>query len=222
MATKSDVGKNELKEFYQQLKRLEKCTVRRRRFGDAMKEKTQWWPDGGVYFFINTKLKSVISGFPRIIRVGTHGIKKASLDTILFDRLQAHYSGNCRGSSFRKYVYDVLVKSKKLKNAAPKEVKQAVSDYIGSLGVVLLSVPNHDDRKFIESNAIAFLSDLQPESNAIDDDPVLKASKNKKINKSQLWDNQHVGGRYCSEELLKKLTYYVDKSIKEYATWKNR
>jgi hypothetical protein len=152
--------------------------------------------------------------------VGTHGIKVSSENTKLQDRLQAHYSGNRRGSSFRKYVYDVLVNSKDLEAATDNQVEQAVSEYIRNLGVVLLSVPDPDDRKFIESNAIALLSRLQPQPGAIDDDCVLNASKEPKIHDSQLWNEQHVGATYDAERLLRELKRYVDHSIQEYETWK--
>ena len=74
------------------------------------------WPPRGVYFFHESgEARSGTGGGPRVVRVGTHGLKSGSGST-LWDRLSQHRGssrsgrGNHRGSIFRLIVGIALAK----------------------------------------------------------------------------------------------------------------
>ena len=68
------------------------------------------WPQRGVYFFCeNGESRSGTGPGPRVVRIGTHGLKRGSRST-LWGRLRQHRGpsksglGNHRGSIFRRLV----------------------------------------------------------------------------------------------------------------------
>jgi len=105
------------------------------------------WPRRGVYFFFELgESRSTSGAGPRVVRVGTHGLK-AGKDTKLWDRLRTHRGtltgqnpggGNHRGSIFRLHVGTALL----AQGDWPNEV--ARTWHVGS--------------GYIERNAIALLS----------------------------------------------------------------
>jgi hypothetical protein len=139
------------------------------------------WPARGVYFFREPgELRSTDEKIQRIVRVGTHAVSANSKST-LWGRLRAHRGGrdgggNHRGSIFRQHVGAALlaVDGQQLvtwgnRQAASRQVRERedpherrVSDYIGRLSVLWVSVPDApgvaSDRALIERNAIALLS----------------------------------------------------------------
>ncbi|WP_010257587.1 hypothetical protein [Treponema primitia] len=231
------MGKEKLEKFYQELKRLEKGTVQRWNFGEAIENlKTSQWPQKGVYFFFDDT-EAGLGDFPRIVRVGTVDIDEKPKKAKLRGRLKAHYGakknngGNHRESSFRKHVGNAFINSENLMNEYPEwdkgnkrpkklaekelPLEQKVSKYIRNLGVVVLDIPDRDARKYIESNAIGFLSALLPKFDSIDGDYLLKKSIKDEIKNSQLWNVDDVDYKY-TDDFLDKLKHWVDYSIAEY------
>jgi hypothetical protein len=122
----------------------------------------------------------------RVVRVGTHALKRNS-STTLWDRLRAHRGtldgeraggGNHRGSIFRLHVGNAILKKEGLEkqyatwgvgSSAKKRIRdleypveKKVSNYIGSMPFLWLEVDDapgpQSERAYIERNSIAILS----------------------------------------------------------------
>ena len=147
------------------------------------------WPQRGVYFFFEDGELRDDGVTPRVVRVGTHALRRSS-KTTLWGRLSQHKGstggsmpggGNHRGSIFRLHVGTALLASgdwpKQLRDSwsvgstATSEVRRAeyaleraVSDYIGAMPFLWLAVDDspgpQSDRGVIEAGAIALLSNL--------------------------------------------------------------
>lgn len=140
----------------------------------------QVWPKRGVYFFFEPGEKRLRSGYPRIVRVGTHGVSRGSKAT-LWNRLRTHRGtmnglGNHRGSIFRLHVGAAIANRDSIISiptwgigqTAAAEVREAeipleqmVSSYIGNMNVLWLAIGDDaspsSDRAFIERNVIGLL-----------------------------------------------------------------
>ena len=129
------------------------------------------WPPRGVYFFHESgEARSGTGGGPRVVRVGTHGLKSGSRST-LWDRLSQHRGssrsgrGNHRGSIFRLIVGIALAKRNDIPqpeswgvagsageaarrlgvdraavNEAEADLETRVSEYIGRMPFLWLNV----------------------------------------------------------------------------------
>lgn len=167
-------------------------------------------PKRGIYlFFEDGELRS--DGItPRVVRIGTHGLKNASKST-LYGRLTNHRgarsgAGNHRGSVFRLHVGKALIKRNALEcptwgknSSAPREIvsrekqiEHQVSDYIGRMSVLLLDIPDKPGpeslRGFIERNAIGLLARQEAASKSwlgFDTDDVA-------IIAAHLWNVNHI------------------------------
>ncbi len=186
----------------------------------------QKWHNRGVYFFFESNQKRSDSGDElRVTRVGTHALKNNS-KTTLWNRLSQHKGtvksggGNHRGSIFRLLVGTSLIQEKNLSfstwgegNTASKDIKkgelqleQLVSQTIGKMPFLYLSI--NDDatprslRGYIERNSIALLSNYnkQPLDAASKDWLGYKCAR-EKVNKSNLWNQNHVEEAYDSNFL---------------------
>lgn len=197
-----------------------------------------YWPQRGVYFFVDFSEKSLVSnGFPRIVRVGTHAVSKGA-KTTLWNRLKTHKGtnqggGNHRGSIFRLHVGNAIIKKEGLicdtwgvgQNATQeirekeKKIEQLVSEYIGQLGVIVIDVDDLPSavsaRAFIEKNSIALLSSLNSSFNFSTVDWLGNYSPRNEIVNSCLWNINHIGHNY-DEDFMKKLWEYADNTIINY------
>ena len=146
------------------------------------------WPERGVYFFMEEgELRSNTGKGARIVRVGTHALKRGA-KTTLWRRLSQHRgsvrsgAGNHRSSIFRLLVGTALIKKHNYesptwassKSSVTPEMRSAerplecrVSSAIGVMPFVWLPIEDEpgpvSKRGFIERNAIALLSNLNKE-----------------------------------------------------------
>lgn len=186
----------EIKNFYQLMDQLEKQIGGTRTLDTA--DGRMPWPKRGVYFFFESgEIRSTSGTGLRVVRIGTHALKKNSQST-LWKRLHAHQGnfggahpggGNHRGSVFRRHVGTALIKRNQLENAgtrtwgkgssAKKEIREKeydlekkVSRHIRSMPFLWLEVDDipgpESMRGYIERNTIALLSNSNRPENPID------------------------------------------------------
>jgi len=144
------------------------------------------WPHRGVYFFFEPREMRGQGPGLRVVRVGTHALKRGA-QTTLWDRLRTHRGtlngrhaggGNHRGSIFRLHVGTAILRKEGLEKqystwglgaSAKKEIRnleypieKKVTQHIGSMLFLWLEVndaPGPDsERAYIERNSIALLS----------------------------------------------------------------
>jgi hypothetical protein len=195
--------------------------------------------DKGVYFFLDEKEKSIIKNFPRIVRIGTHAIRPP-YERKLKDRLREHWGkkdggGEHRASIFRGYVGASIINNNKKKGyqkkypewgigtSAKRKIKDKeealeieVSKYIRNLYILALDIDKWEDRKFLETNTISFLSS----GIVFEENPVSKnwlgnkcLFKNKKLD-YQLWNITDCDEIFENKEkYFKKLEFYVERTI---------
>jgi len=178
------------------------------------------WPSHGVYFFHESgELRP--NGTARVVRVGTHALTEAS-QTTLWDRLRQHRGHirgpnaggvNHRASVFRRHVGAAIIRRDGLgrelldswldrhnpsvrvaARGAPIEVK--VSQYIGDMPFLWLSVPERSDRDSIERNSIALLSRRVGGLDIPSPGWLGHYAEREEIRGSGLWNVNHVDLRY--------------------------
>ncbi|WP_259369479.1 hypothetical protein [Komagataeibacter europaeus] len=180
------------------------------------------WPQRGVYFFFeNGETRSTSGSGPRVVRIGTHALKKGA-GTTLWKRLSGHQgtirsgSGNHRGSIFRLLVGTALMARDgnccpTWDNgcaSAPKETRDAeqdmeirVSKVIGAMPFLWLPVEDEagrdSKRGTIERGTIALLSNLdrEPIDPPSPDWLGLYCSR-PRIRQSGLWNATHTNEDY--------------------------
>jgi hypothetical protein len=184
----------------------------------------QGWPQRGVYFFFEDGEQRQDSDDPRVVRVGTHGLRPGGKAT-LWGRLSQHRGtgrggvrgGNHRGSVFRLHVGQALLArglhpeagaTWARKGSAPREVRLVeapleaeVSRVISAMRVLWVDVPDEPSRDsargVIEAGAIALLSNAgrQPL-----DPPspgwLGHSAPSEHIRASGLWNVRHVNERH--------------------------
>lgn len=190
------------------------------------------WPDQGVYFFHEPGEFREEGTTPRIVRVGTHRLTERSTTT-LWTRLRAHRGslggrspggGNHRGSVFRLHIGTALIARDDYPEAAetwgkgptaPRAVRdlevdleRAVSQYIGSMHVLWIAVPDRADRAAVERGCISLLTNMNREPI----DPPSKTwlghlADRATIRASGLWNVHHVDAQPDLDvlELLRSL-----------------
>lgn len=144
------------------------------------------WPRRGVYFFFEPNELRKDSETPRVVRVGTHALKRGS-KTTLWKRLRQHRGnirgarpggGNHRGSIFRLHVGSAILRREGLERKYPTwgvgssadgrvrqheyPVEKMVSQHIRSMPFLWLKVDDEPGpesiRGYIERNSVALLS----------------------------------------------------------------
>lgn len=212
--------KRDLVRFYQVLEKLEKELGGRRSLAEC--DGRMDWPDRGIYFFFENGQERVDSGRgDRVVRVGTHALKRGS-KTTLWNRLSQHRGvhrtggGNHRGSVFRLHVGTAFLRrDPTLKcsswghgNSAPSEVTEReqyletmVSEAICGMPFLWLGIGDPagpgSERGYIEQNAIALLSNFNKQPL----DPPTSAwlglqCASERVRESRLWNSNHVDDRY--------------------------
>lgn len=189
------------------------------------------WPKRGVYFFFEPgEMRSTSGDGLRVVRVGTHSLKRGGKAT-LWKRLRQHRGtltsggGNHRGSIFRWHIGTALIKrdnwygsvrnSWTVRRGLPKRERQneidlevAVSEYIRKMPFLWLEVDDESGPKSkrgcIERNAIALLSNYNHRINQIDPQSpkwLGNYASNPIIAMSGLWNVDHVEDPYDSDFL---------------------
>jgi len=173
-----------LDHFYELLKDLEDRLGGRRILGEC--HGRMGWPGRGVYFFFEPGEFREDGRNPRVVRVGTHALKRGSKST-LWGRLRQHRGniggkrpggGDHRGSVFRHHVGSSILCKEGLEDRYPtwgvgssakktvriKEypIERLVSQHICSMPFIWLGVNDEPGpesvRGYIERNAIGLLS----------------------------------------------------------------
>jgi hypothetical protein len=204
--------------FYELLARMEERIGARPTLADC--DSRTKLPERGVYFFMEQNEKRSDTGVgPRIVRVGTHGLKLDSKAT-LWNRLSQHKGsagsggGNHRGSIFRLLIGSTLAGASAegsrwgQGSTAAGEIRrfeapleQEVSDIIRGMSFLWLSVDDaaHPEsaRGVVERNAIALLSNYgkQPLDAPSEHWRGRKCDR-EKVRMSGLWNNRHVDEDY--------------------------
>jgi hypothetical protein len=207
----------DLDRFYDCLVRLAASPGQGRRLAEC--DGRTAWPDRGVYFFREPgewRLHHLEVG--RVVRVGTHAVSSGASST-LWRRLRGYRGtrnggGNHRGSIFRLHVGAALLARDRIElstwgngGSAHRDVRQTershetrVSSHIGAMTVYWVKADDEPGpqsvRARIERNVIALLSNHLS--------PVDRPSKNwlgrhstqHEIQRSGLWNLQHVDRDY--------------------------
>jgi hypothetical protein len=210
---------SDLRAFYALLASLAEITGGARRLASCSGRLR--WPRRGVYFFMEEGENRSNSGNGlRIVRVGTHALKKDT-ETKLWTRLSQHRGqertggGNHRGSIFRLIVGTALIARNGQKfptwgegNNAPADVRATefaleceVSKVVGAMPFLWLAVedePRADSlRAYIERNAIALLSNFGKDAVDPPSAKWLGHSYNReRVRRSGLWNSNHVDEPY--------------------------
>jgi hypothetical protein len=179
------------------------------------------WPSHGVYLFFEDGECREDGREPRVVRVGTHALPATSR-TSMWQRLSQHRgtlggrhpgSGNHRGSVFRLHLGSALIARDGWPEAAATwgrgssastevragevELERAVSRYIRSMPLLWLDVPDRHDRRVIEQDLIALLSNAdRPSRDAPSEAWLGRHAAHPAIRRSGLWNVHHVDARF--------------------------
>lgn len=225
---------DDLNDFYSCLEGLEKKISGKKLLSECHGKMN--WPNRGIYFFFE-KDECRENGNLRVVRVGTHALKKGS-KTTLWNRLRQHRGnlkgnnpggGNHRGSIFRLHVGTAIISKEKLdistwslgNNANSEitsneyELEYIVSSHIRAMPFIWLKIDDdsgpESDRGFIEKNSIALLSNYKQVNNIDPASPswLGRYAWNDKVRLSGLWNVEHVDENY-NPKFLELLKRYVE------------
>ena len=208
-----------LRRFYDILDDLERRIGGRRRLAETLRAGD--WPDRGVYFFFEPgETRSESGEGSRVVRVGTHALKRGARSTLRgrlgqHQGVLAHGGGYHRASIFRGLVGDALIERvpaaggttwriRRVRGSEARRVRELelplerlVSQHIRAMPLLFLPVgdaPGPDSlRGFVERNAIALLSGTRRPSPDPPSAGWLGAhSTRERVRRSGLWNNNHV------------------------------
>ena len=170
------------------------------------------WPARGVYFFFEDGETRADAGTDlRVVRVGTHAVTARSKSQ-LWHRLYEHKQDGGR-SVFRDHVNRALKqRSGESWASGNHNHSRCISTYIGNMPFLCIRVDgqgSHNQRKFIESNAIALLSNWRRDSIDPPSDAWLgRKARKVEISNSGLWNIQHTKSKH-KHEFLGVLDDYI-------------
>ena len=170
----------DLARFYKLMERLE-CNIGERRMLGECNGRMNW-PGSGVYFFFeNGEMRTGSGRGDRIVRVGSHALNSGET-TSLWGRLRKHRGARTprrpqTNSVFRKWIGNALCRQNYDDNAPPwpglrrelshdqeMEVEGWINDHMWPMTLLFLPVRGRRLRAYIESNAIALLSEFGEEN----------------------------------------------------------
>lgn len=231
-------SKDKIDTFYEILHDLEDRLGGKRELRNCIGKMN--WPHRGVYFFFEQGEQRSQTNELRVVRVGTHALKLNSKST-LWGRLRQHrghadFTGNHRGSIFRRHVGTAIIKKENLeaeypnwgiRQSAPRKIRQQeipmeikVSKYIGKMRFLWLAVEDparpQSKRGYFERNSIALLSNFGRLNDASAVDPPSSDwlgfyCSNKNVRLSGLWNHNHVQGTKIDLDFLNQL----EKTVKQ-------
>jgi len=209
----------DLDRFYELIAELEVVCGGRRRLSDCNGQ--MGWPQRGVYFFFEDGEFREDGVTPRLVRIGTHGLRPSK--STLWGRLVQHKGstggslpggGNHRGSVFRLHVGSALLASGGWPEAIQSSwsvggsatagvrtieypLERAVSERIGVMPFLWIGVDDPatpvSDRGVIERGSIALLSNLDRDPvDASSPDWLGQWAERNEIRGSGLWNVNHV------------------------------
>jgi hypothetical protein len=156
-------------------------------------------PKNGIYFFFEKGETRKGSSKLRVVRVGTHGLRKNN--NRLLKRIGTHYFGNIRRSAFRKLIAEAQKGKLLPKKTIPVLEPQISHHLFCQMNFLLLPVQNALHRQQIEKISIGILSNclnpVDPPSNSW----LGSHHPDPRVSKSGLWNLDHVS-LFC-----KKLSY---------------
>jgi hypothetical protein len=234
MESKQIILSNEnpqIKRFYELLDEVQKKCPRRV-FGEL--SSTMPLPQQGVYFFFEPGEYRADGKSPRVVRVGNHAARKDA-KTSVYVRIRNHWGSNKEGhGKHRMSVHRELVglalinryqlnyphwKDRKCKDKLileqETELELEVSEYIRACEFTVLEVPGessaNNERSFIESNAIALLSNYgRDEKGAfVSSDWLGRYSGDDRVVQSGLWNRDKVF-RQVHPEFLDRFEAFVN------------
>ncbi len=212
----SDTRADDLRTFYSVLAELGRRIGGSRVLRDC--DGRMSWPTRGVYFFSENGQKRTDSGAGnRIVRVGTHALKKGSGAT-LWNRLSQHRGtkrtpgGHHRVSIFRLHVGTALQRqhpelsypswgkgssSTSATRQMERPMEAMVSECIGAMPLLWLPLDDssgpESERGYIERNSIALLSNFRRRGL---DEPAPQwlgtRCASERVSHSGLWNSNHV------------------------------
>ena len=212
---------NDLNIFYSYLADLEERIGGKKELSECHGKLN--WPNRGVYFFFE-KGETRENGDMRVVRVGTHALKKGS-KTTLWNRLRQHRGnlngnhpggGNHRGSIFRLHVGTAIISKENIDiptwskgstanseiRSKEYELEYKVSNHICSMPFIWLKIDDdsgpESDRGFIERNSISLLSNYRKDNKIDIANPnwLGRSAWNEKVKLSGLWNVKHVDENY--------------------------
>jgi hypothetical protein len=193
-----------LDRFYDLLDKLEAGLGGRRYVRDC--RAGMKWPDRGVYFmFEKDECRKFKPDRLRVTRVG-------KADSSFWERLRDHQgtvggSGSQNVSVLRRHVGRALINashgesrtSARNSDVAPKGqiegeevLKRKVTEYIGTMQLLWLSVDNGRSRAEIEENSIRLLSNVMRPIDSPSENWLGSFSSSERIRGSGLWNSNHV------------------------------
>ena len=226
--------KQDIERLYDALKRLEAGLGGKRLLSACTG--TQEWPESGVYIFFEPGELRKDSAAPRVVRVGANRVSRGSKAT-LWNRLRIHRgsvrgNGNHRGSVFRLHVGSAIAmcnpeipmdswgkgSSAPVKTRKSEEgLEQEVSLYIGAMSVLWIAVEDEagpeSDRSYLEQNLIGLLS---ANGDSASSQWLGRFNPKKKIQKSGLWNLNHIDSPYCPD-FIDMLDKYVAVTIDNFS-----
>ncbi len=214
----------DLRRFYGLMRRLERLD-RRHLLGELQEEDC---PSRGVYFvFEDGEVRSGSGNGDRVVRIGSHALGGGQ-STSLWSRLRKHKGadepqGYQDGSVFRSRVGNAICRKNprlgpenwprdRQRGDIPR-IEQSINRHMRPMTVLLLPVGRRTHRDYIESNAIALLSEYRREH------PIDPASdgwlghhcNREMLRESGLWQSNHVANEY-DPGFLDLLEDYVERA----------
>jgi hypothetical protein len=232
-------SKDKIDTLYEILHDLEDRLGGKRELGNCTGKMN--WPHRGVYFFFENGETRSRKKELRVARVGTHALKFKSKST-LWGRLRQHrghtdFTGNHRGSIFRRHIGTAIIKKEHMEKdfpqwgigqSAPRKVRDQeapmeikVSHYIGKMPFLWLAVEDpagpQSQRGYFEKNSIALLSNFgKLGSNLAVDPPSANwlgfYCSNQNVRSSGLWNHNHVRESRVDPDFLNQLEKAVKRT----------
>ena len=197
-------------------------TLRRFSYPYQKKRGKKWIvPRNGIYvFFEKGEIYTNPQGYSqdRIVRVGIHTTdsdKDSQRGNKLFSRLDQHFRGNMKASSFRKYVGNSL--QNKAKHSIT-DIEKEVSTYMKeNFSFVVFEVETQNDREFWEKKLISTLGQAGKKGIIKSSGNWLgKHSSNPNVKASGLWQDDDMNGLPLTLAELQQLLQIIQQSNAKY------